>query len=249
MARRHGGYAALLGLVALTESTHDQTPQTAKAFGAAWDAACLQALDEARKLVGEHGKASTADRVSVADALFVTQALCLYERASVVQIIAVGPLGGPHARRSAMRRLEKSGRHHKVAVGLVVPSDRRKEKDSPNGEEPAGQGVAALLCPAVALARLGFRRRAVALALCEAALIAYGFVGILILDGTRGFGTGLRASGVLAAVRKDFLWNTSGGIFLCVAIWLHLEALFALGDFGLLAQHTQKEAASQEGGR
>ena len=226
MAREYGGEALLLGLVGLNEAGVGP----AEDFEAAWEAACGKARAEAEALAVPRGKGSTETRPSALDGLFVAQALCLYERRSVVRALKANPLGTRSARRRAAKHLEKDGEHREGAeyVGLIEP----RARDGSKGESTEPDRLRRFphfFLPQRSLAQIGFRGQAVALACCEGALLLYGLYGVLI---TR-------------PLTWSFVWNTSPGVYLAGAVLLHVEGIFALGDFQRLSVHLKGNAISR----
>jgi len=238
MAREYSGDVALLGLVTFVESAGAQDNLDLEGFAASWDAACRKSMEKAQALVEKYDESSGAGRLHVANATFVAQALCLYEERSVARALSAIRLRGRRARTRIGKQLKQHGRHHVAAqaVGLVAPPGKGEETES---TEPAHQSprLAYTLWPALGLAKLGFRRRAAVLGVCEAGLLCYGIFALVFLLVSE-----------LSSVPRDFLWNASGGIFLCAGAWLHFEAFFALADFGQLAQwHEEQNGAAVEG--
>lgn len=211
LLRRYGPDIALLGLIRMVEA--GECPPERQA--GAWEGSCQAAMEDARALAREHTRASH-DRVHAPDASFVTQALCLYQRKSVLRALEHYPLGSRLARGRTARYLDDKGAHHDAAeiAGLLMPP----AQDTDSGH-CGSAGIRGILCPPWILWDLGFTRRAVVLGFCEAVLLLYGAYGVY-------------ASGVRDIT---FLWSTPGGVFVALAILVHVEGVFALRDFARLA--------------
>lgn len=227
MCRRYDGDIALLGLLALSENEADVPPD----FEVAWDDACGRALETVResamRLAGKWG----GSRLKAADAAFLAQASCLYERRSLERLVfsvKAKPLGSRAARFRSARRLADEGKPRAAAEGLNLAAAGH-EKDETESAAKDMLDVKTLLCPPLAFAQLGFGWRAMALGISEATLLLYALFGLITLY-PLGWG---------------FLWNTSWGVFLGVAMLIHVEALFALGDFRRLARHVKGHSGSE----
>jgi hypothetical protein len=173
----------------------------AEEFERAWDEAAEKALMQAAGLAASGG-------VGKSNLLFVAQALCLYEKESVERVLArlaAKARRGRAARVEATEQLAQSGKERKEArrFGLAAPLKNVQEGHAVSGSEFRAVD---LLWPPMGLVRCGLKKRAAALAVSHGTLLAYGALAL-------GLGRG------------------SGWVFLGAAVLVHVQALFAIGDF------------------
>ena len=219
LLREFDGAVALLGLLSLSGSRESSAGE----FERAWNEASEKALAQAARLASGRAEAAPPGRTGKSNLLFVAQALCLYERESVERVLArlaAKPRQGRAARVEAAERLEQSGKERKEArqFGLAAPLKKVQEGHAPSGTELQ---AAEVIWPPMGLARCGFKKRAAALAVSHGALLAYGALAL-------SFGRG------------------SGWVFLGAAVLVHVQALFAIGDFAWLQAHSV--AGAETGG-
>jgi hypothetical protein len=223
IARRHDGVMALLGLV--TMNTNEGIARDV--FERAWEESSEKARALAGRIAEQRAKNARQDRARARDVLFVAQALCLYEQDSVERVLARLPVGlkGAAGRVEAVRQLARSGKQRKEAarLGLVPPSDnleggRAARRASP-GQAGAGIEPVDVLWPPMGLVRAGFRKRAIALAISHGALVVYGAVALLC-------------------------GRDSGWVFLAAALLIHVQAVFAIGDFNGLEARAKAQAGA-----
>ncbi len=146
--------------------------------------------------------------------LFVAQALCLYEKESVERVLArLAAKGrqGRAARAEAAEQLAQSGRERKEARQFGLAAPLKNVRDGQTASGPALEPVD-VLWPPMGLVRCGFKKRAAALAVSHGALAAYGALALA-------------------------LGRSSGWVFLAAAVLVHVQALFAIGDFAWLQTH------------
>jgi hypothetical protein len=156
--------------------------------------------------------------------LFAAQALCLYEKESVERVFARLPARagrGRAARVEATEQLAQSGRERKEArrFGLTAPLRNVRDGHAASGPELEAVDV---LWPPMGLIRCGFNERAAALAVSHGALLAYGALALAMGRG-------------------------SGWVFLGAAVLVHVQALFAIGDFAWLKAHGAAGAERGQG--
>jgi hypothetical protein len=154
-------------------------------------------------------------RAERSNLLFAAQALCLYERESVERAfarLAAKARQGRAARVEAAEQLAQSGRERKEArqFGLAAPLKYVRDGRAPSGSELQAVDV---IWPPMGLIRCGFRRRGATLALSHGALLAYGALALS-------------------------LGRASGWVFLGAAVLIHVQALFAIGDFAWQQAHS-----------
>jgi hypothetical protein len=221
--RKFDAEVALLGL--LSQSGSGEIG--AEEFERVWNEGSEKALAQAARLAGG-GDADSPSPGSAgkSDLRFVAQALCLYERESVERALArpaANLRSGRAARVAAAERLAHSGRERKEArqFGLAVPLRNVRDSHAASGSEIRTLEV---IWPPTGLARCGFRIRAAALAASQGILLAYG---------------------ALAAS----LGRGSGWVFLGAAVLVHVQTLFAIGDFEWLRAHQGAGAETETGGR
>jgi len=219
MVSRYGGDLSLLGLIECWEKESGSLANLEEA----WPRECERALAKVREMALVAGKQGTADdgRLYPADASFLAQALCLYEPRSVERALSAAgslPFGRRSTRLEVARTLRRGSRTRSAAeyLGLVVAAATRAGASARASEGP---GLVALLWPALGLKRLGFPGRAGVLAVVEGLLLIYGIFGLSPLGRTGGVP----------------VWGSSGLVFAVSAAVVHIEALFALGDFRRLA--------------
>ena len=226
IARRHDGMMALLGLMTMNA----KEGIVKDAFAPAWEEASEEARALAGRLAEHRARTVRLGHAKASDVLFVAQALCLYEQDSVERVLSRVPVAfqGRAARVEAAGQLTRSGRQRKEAVrlGLVAPPDNigtGRAAHRAAGEQ-AGRGIGPLevLWPPAGLARAGFRKRAVALAISHGALAAYGAAAVLC--------------------QRDCGW-----VFLAAALLVHVQSLFAIGDFNWLASRAKASAVGDGG--
>jgi len=187
-------------------------------FERAWKEASEKALAQAAESARSVGGGKN-------NLLFVAQALCLYEKESVERALvrlAAKARRGHAVRVVATERLAQSGKERKEArqFGLGAPVKSVHDGHAASGSElQAGE----ILWPPMGLARCGFKRRAAALAVSHGALLAYGALALI-------------------------LGRSSGWVFLGAAVLVHVQALFAIGDFAWLQAHSLAgaEAGTEE---
>ncbi len=182
-------------------------------FAARWDAESAAMLAEARALAERYGGATGAGRLSMPALRFMAQGLCLYRRESLERVLT----------RADERALARhSGRAH-AAAALDESAARNPDMDRLGFLPPSDEGAegrttafcaAGVLWPARGLARVGFAGRAWALGVAEAALLSYG---------------------LFAAWMDRGSWM----VFLIVGVLVHIQAVMALGDFGLSSERPQ----------
>lgn len=206
ITRRHEPTVALLGLISLEA----RDGMTAADLETAWDPAADQALQRVVGLIEKIAGAGDRKWPTTNDILLMAQALCLYEQESVLRCLAGRPakLGSRAQRAKGIELLERGARRRKDAerFGWAEPA---KDDRHPGGEENV-LFTRAAFWPAVGIRRAGFGRRATALTISEALLLGYGVMAL-------------------------YLGRGSGWIFLGVGILIHIQALFAVGDFRWLA--------------
>ena len=221
--REHDSYIALLALMSLSS----EDIAAAADLEQAWRKACEEARALAMELAGKYRSGGGKARPGTVNALFLTQALCLYEQNSIERVLAShrGPSSWRRAERVKIaRQLEASGRSRKDSAqvfGIAAPW--ASKPGAGLGCDVAGKGTAAteggsatqasladILWPPLSFARAGFKGRAVAFAVSYAVLAGYGLLAL--------------------SLNRDSWW-----IFLLVAVLLHVEAAFAVGDFNWAA--------------
>jgi len=225
--RRYGGDLSLLGLLACWEGGDER----ARNLEEAWPQECENERVAIRRMVEAASGSSDSGRLNASDATFLAQALCLYRRRSVERVLSTAKrplLGGRSARARLARVLEREGRARSAAeeLGLLVAVPAHPIGPSPRVRSP---GILGFLWPAVALKRVGFQARATMLAVVEGLLLLYGFFGL----------SPLGRAGVVP------VWSSSGLVFVVSAVVIHIEALFALGDFQRLAACLGAEGDSE----
>jgi hypothetical protein len=191
----------------------------AEEFERAWNEASEKALAQAAELAPSVGAGKS-------NLLFVAQALCLYEKESVKRVLArlaAKARQGRAARVEATEQLAQSGRERKEArrFGLAAPLKNVQQGHAASGSEFRAVD---LLWPPMGLVRCGFKKRAAALAVSHGALLAYGALAL-------GLG------------------RSSGWVFLGAAVLIHVQALFAIGDFTWLQAHAAAGAERGAEGR
>ena len=193
---------ALLGLVFVGSEGGEK----AQDFGAAWRKGCDGALASVSELVEKHGVSRGKGRRAVFDMRFIAEALCVYDPKIVVRVLdgmKAPALGSRRARSQVMRQLKRVGRRTSLTVKLGL--------ESPQGADGAGMEgrdfrIWMVALPALGLSRAGFSRRATALGISLLLLFGYGVFALTI-------------------------GRASGWVYLAVGVLVHIEALFALGDF------------------
>lgn len=211
--RRNEGYLALAALQSLDA-------EDAANLETAWQAACDRERDALIELARALGGATAPDRVSSNAVRFLAQAFCMYERESAKRVLGKLKecrLASRAGRERAAEALEKQALRGSRAAQLGLPSRAGEEKPAASALRPA-----TLLWPAGGVQRLGFRSHALALHVCEAALILYG---------------------VIAVVAGHGFYGNSGYVFLGVALLIHIQTLFAIGDFAYAACPSDAETA------
>ena len=202
ISRNHAGSVALLGLAQVGQVQGRNETE----FGDAWAEACEAALKSVCNLVRRHSPRHREGRISANDVRFIAQALCLYEPASLERVLGrlpSPPLGGRAARVRAARQLEKFGTRTMVTERLSIEAPPgRAAEDTAYG----GFKMWMVVLPSLGLARSGHPRRATAQAISFGLLLGYA-IAALLMD------------------------RSSGWVFLSVAALIHVEAVFALGDF------------------
>ena len=221
LLRRFDGEVALLGLLA--QGGSDEVG--AEEFARAWNEATEKELAQATRMTsGGRAESAPSGDAGKSDLLFVAQALCLYERESVERVLArsaAKPFHGHAARVEAVERLAQSGKERKEArlFGLAAPLKDAREGHAAFGSELRAVEV---IWPPMGLLRCGFKKRAAALAVCEGVLLAYGALALSLGRG-------------------------SGWVFLGVAVLIHVQTLFAIGDFEWLQLHRAAGAETEDG--
>jgi len=172
--------------------------------GLTWRCAADLALEEVRETAAR----LSSDPYGMADTndmLFLAQGLSLYEARSVRQAVAEACKGnrrGRRARKLVVDWLARSGRPSEAAKSFLIL----------NGGEAAAERkgefwtVVGIIWPARGIARAGYPQRAAAYALAFVLLAAYGAFALSIDRG-------------------------SGWVYLATALFIHIEAVFAIGDF------------------
>lgn len=188
-------------------------------FIARWQAGCGPALEDVRRIAGRFGGAKGEGRVSGAAVRFVSQAMCVYRRESAERVLSKVDglsLASRAGRVRAGEELEKSAARNAdmERLGLLPPV-----------EEPEHTAVSAfssraVLWPALGLAGVGFKGRALALGLAEAVLLAYGLFAV-------------------------YIDRDSWFVFLAVGLLIHIQAVMALGDFSLSQDRMQPLSAGE----
>jgi hypothetical protein len=204
LLRKGDGAVALLGLLSLSGSGE----RGAEEFEGAWSEAAEKARAQAARLAGGRAESAPSGGSRRSSRLFVAQALCLYEKESVERVftrLAAKALRGRAARVEATEQLAQSGKERKEARQLGLAASLKNVQDSraPSGSEFQ---AAEVVWPPMGLIRCGFRKRAAALAVSHGALLAYGALALS-------------------------LGRDSGWVFLGAAVLIHVQALFAIGDF------------------
>jgi len=212
--RRFGGDVALLGLVRLLS---EKSADSGNADEAAWIRACESGREDAVALARTAGGGSPERAWRTSDAAFLVQAFVLYQQRSVERILKAGRgpmLGGRRARARFAAALVKDGAVSETAesLGLVKPKGR-----ADRARKSAAPDVISLLFPPWILFKMGRTPRAVALAVVEVALVAYGFYGLLPQS---------RPVGIP-------VWSGAGVVFLASALAIHVHALFSLDTHAL----------------
>jgi len=181
--------------------------------GLAWRGAADLAIEEVRDAAARLG-GEPERSVNTNDMLFLAQALSLYEALSVRQAVAEAckeSLRGRRARKRVVDWLARSGRPSEAAKSFLIL----------NGGDAAAERkeeiwtVAGIVWPARGIARAGYPQRAAAYALAFVLLAAYGAFALSIDRG-------------------------SGWVFLATALFIHIEAVFAIGDFLPAARAVRK---------
>jgi hypothetical protein len=218
LLRKFDGSVALLGLLSLSGSGEGG----AEEFERAWNEAAEKALAQAQGTPsGGAGKSNL---------LFVAQALCLYEKESVERVLARLAAKGRQGRAvrvEATEQLAQSGRERKEArrFGLAAPLKNVRDGHAASGPELTPLEI---LWPPMGLIRCGFKGRAAALAVAHGALIIYGTI-------------------TLIAGRDPGWLFIFPGVYFTAAALIHVQALFAIGDFAWLQTHGA--AGAEKGAR
>jgi len=227
--KKYDGDIALLGLITLEEAQYEG----AKNFDVAWDAACAAGLEKAQLLALKYARKAGHDRPKAADVSFLVQAMCLCEEKTLDRLLAgmrLEGLGRHSARAAFGRRILSQGQMRPGARSLDLT-------DAAAQDEELGRvfrlPVKYLLFPALAFSDLGFRGRAIVIGVVELVLFSYALIG---LAGALGAGN----------LSWRFLWNNSGGVFFAVWILVHVESLFAIGDFSRLSHYLKEMGISGE---
>jgi hypothetical protein len=220
--RKFDGEIGLLGLLSQSRAGEAGAEQ----FERAWDEASEKALAQATRLAsGGRAESAPSARVGRSDLRFVAQALCLYEKESVERVLGRTAASlrrhGRAARVEAAERLAQSGRERREArqFGLAAPLKSAQDGHAAFGSELRTVEV---LWPPMGLVRCGFRKRAAALAVSHGALLAYGALAVSLGRG-------------------------SGWVFLAAAVLVHVQTLFAIGDFEWLQIHRVAGAETGDG--
>jgi hypothetical protein len=155
---------------------------------------------------------------------FVAQALCVYEATSIERAfrrLKAPGLGDRAARARAAGQLTDSGRRRRDTDWLDMDPALNGEQKAAGGTS----GVTALrvLWPALGVRQAGFKGRALALGVSEVVLVGYAIAALSI-------------------------GRTSGWIYLAVAGLIHIEAVFALGDFHAAEVHAASAPPAGEKG-
>jgi hypothetical protein len=230
LTRTYGGDLALLGLVMMIESGDP----VADEFEAHWREKCDAAREETESLAMRYGSHKDEKRIDTADATLLVQAQCLYERRAVLKALSAHPIGTKVGRKKFVERLDKQGDFHVAAeaVGLIMPASG---PGSATTDVPGTNIILRLtdvIVPAYAYLRLGFRKRAIILGMSEFFLLTYAAYGACAIL-TNGQRLGL-----------DFVINAAPGIYLATAVVMHIQAVFALEEFGRLAHYLQLHRTS-----
>lgn len=230
--RKYDGDLALLGLIGLEEAGCED----AENFEVAWDAACAGALEKARSMALKYAQKAGHDRLNMADIAFLAQMLCLYDQNMLERGLTAMKrpgLGRRSARARFAKRMMAAGRMRDGAQSLrLVAAVGDGEEDGLKRLQR--MPVKHMLCPALGFAELGFGRRALVISLLELTLVAYALLCFLAVVAEHRLGW-------------NFLWNNSGGVFFAAWILVHVEAMFALGDFDRLARYLKESGVAANG--
>ena len=202
--RVHGEHHAYVALMALGQLDAKE-PLPDEPFETIWTRECDRSLAELRELVLQCQGRGKDVRVGANDLLFAAQAMFLYEAKAVQRVLArmgAKAFGNRSRRAAAAAELEKIGRPSVMASELGLVSVEEKKA----GDRKSPIRLATVLWPAAGIARAGFSQRAMAFVLCFVLLVIYGVFAVN-------------------------LHRTSGWVYLAVALLIHVEAVFALGDF------------------
>ena len=210
--RRHEPSVGLLGLILLAEENKE-----IEDFDQEWPAACDRARTAALNLLEQ------AEGRGVANALFLAEALCMYEAASVESVLKTRnrpPMRGRSGRAWIAQRLEKSGRVRRRAEEYGLPVEHQTKSG-----EPVRVPLSFLMriWPPKGLAGMGHPGRGVVLWMSLLAMAVYGGVALAMGRG-------------------------SGWIFLAVTVLMYMLALLAITDFRELAAR-RRELAESKGGK
>jgi len=210
LLRRFDGEVALMGLLSCSSSGEIG----AEEFERLWNEASENAWSQATRLAGgSRAESGPPSQVRKSDLRFIAQALCLYEKESVERVLGRSGIvfHGRAARAEAVKQLGQSGRERKEArtFGLSAPL-----KSAADGHAASGSEIRPVeyLWPPLGLARCGFRERATVLSVTHGILLGYGALAVSLGRG-------------------------SGWVFLATAVLVHIQTLFAIGDFEWLQIH------------
>jgi hypothetical protein len=220
LLRKGDGAVALLGLLSLNGSGE----KGAEEFERAWSEASENARAQAEKSAQSFGAGKS-------NLLFVAQALCLYDKESVERVLArLAAKGrqGRAARVAATEQLAQMGKERKEArrLGLAAPLKNVQASQAASGLELKPVEI---LWPPLGLARCGYTGRAAALSVVEGALFGYGVI-------------------TLMAGRDPGWLFIFPGVYFTSAALIHVQALFAVGDFAWQQVHsaTGAETGAEE---
>jgi hypothetical protein len=207
--RKHDARVALLGLVFLAEEKKD-----VEDFEQIW----LDSCDRARATVLD--LMEQAEIRGVANALFLAEALCMYETPSVESVLKARnrlTVRGRGGRAWVAHRLEKTGRVRRRAEEYGLPVEHKTKSGEP---VRAPMSFLMRIWPPKGLAGLGHPGRGVVLLLSLLAMVAYGGVALAMDRG-------------------------SGWVFLAIAVLVYMLALLTMSDFRELAVRRREWAESK----
>jgi len=216
----HDEILALLGLVfTSSEAKHGEAD-----FGDSWAAGCEKARTSVLAMAERYSGAAQQGRPAVFDMRFLAQALCVYEPKVVDRILKQMPapaLGSRALRARIAAELEKSGRKTRLTERLGIKSQM---DELASAAKRGGSRLWSFLVPPMELARSGYSHRAIALGISMVLLFGYGLISVLMK-------------------------HSSGWIYLAVGVLIHIEAMFALGDFrpAILAGKPPRQGRRKKG--
>ena len=172
-------------------------------FDESWAAGCEKARASVLALAERYSDNSQQGRPAVFDMRFLAQALCVYEPKVVDRILKQmpAPALGSRARRARVAA-ELEKSGQKTHLAERLGVESHVDELAP----AAKMSLWSYLAPPMELARSGYAHRALALGISMTLLFGYGLVSVLMK-------------------------HSSGWIYLAVGVLIHIEAMFALGDF------------------